>query len=338
MMGDNNMHAFPYSDERAAEVELMDNVNVAPLNLLKQPSQTDHTHKEINEFSVFNMRSNKKIYENLVQCHQRDVKYILALEALLKENGISLPAVDNTLTGTPKKRKYSITGVPLLPNAEYETLKESFAVVAKLAHVDEYEVQYRNVSFWGMVPKTYIPTVGSTLRQMFMGSGPKHRTDILKDLTGRIRAGKMTLVTGPPGCGKSSLLKALSGQLTRGGKTLDGDLLYNGVKASEGKFILPKITDYADERDQHAPTLTVRETIEFAWRVTSNSKHSYGFAKDAEAAEILDTDNESLKKVRDIPVFYNHWHVVTSMFVRSKIFCKSWESQAVLTLMWVMEC
>ncbi|CAM9211888.1 unnamed protein product [Ectocarpus fasciculatus] len=163
--------------------------------------------------------------------------------------------------------------------------------------MDEVEVQYRDLSFWGMVPKTTIPTVGSTFKHMIFGSGPKHRTDILKGLTGRIRPGKMTLLMGPPGCGKSSLLKALAGQLAVGNKTLDGDLTYNGVKSSDGKFVLPKLTDYIDEKDQHAATLTVLETLEFAWRMSSNSKHSYSFAKDAEAAAIMDKDNEKLTKV-----------------------------------------
>lgn len=275
-----------------AEVELADRA-LPDEEVHRKPALAEHQ-----EFSVFNVRSNKKIYNHLVQCHERDAQYITVLEALLKENGIDLPAKLEPAHERP--RKYSTVELPFLPDAEYETLKESFAKIAKLSHIDEYEVQYRGLSFWGMVPKTHIPTVGSVIREIFFGAGPKHRTDILHDLTGRIRPRKMTLIMGPPGCGKSSLLKALAGQLNVGSKTLDGDLLYNGARPDEGKFILPKLTDYADERDQHAATLTVRETLEFAWRVTSNSRHSYAFAKDTEAANIMDLDNDKLTKVRSI--------------------------------------
>jgi ABC-type multidrug transport system ATPase subunit len=56
--------------------------------------------------------------------------------------------------------------------------------------------------------------------------------------------------------GKSSLLKALAGQLHLGGKTFDGAVTFNGDTASSGRFKLPKIADYIDEKDQHAPTLS----------------------------------------------------------------------------------
>jgi ABC-type multidrug transport system ATPase subunit len=53
-----------------------------------------------------------------------------------------------------------------------------------------------------MVAKKAIPTVGTALKNFLLGSGPKERVDILKDLTGRIMPKTMTLLMGPPGCGK----------------------------------------------------------------------------------------------------------------------------------------
>lgn len=54
----------------------------------------------------------------------------------------------------------------------------------------------------GIVPKTHIPTVGSTIKDLLLcGTSPTQRIDILTNLTGRIAPKKMTLVMGPPGSG-----------------------------------------------------------------------------------------------------------------------------------------
>lgn len=98
--------------------------------------------------------------------------------------------------------------------------------------------------------------------------------------------------------GKTTLLKALAGQLNVGGGHLDGDILYNGDSIDCGKYLVGKVATYADEREQHAGTLTVRETMEFAWNMTTCGHHSYGVAKDAAAAEILDKDDKANVKVR----------------------------------------
>lgn len=67
-------------------------------------------------------------------------------------------------------------------------------------HFHPVSIVYENVSFYTMVPdEKKIATVGSTIMKLFCGSGPKHRVDIVKNLSGRIQRGKMTLVMGPPG-------------------------------------------------------------------------------------------------------------------------------------------
>ncbi len=48
---------------------------------------------------------------------------------------------------------------------------------------------------------------------------------------------------------------------------------------------------YSDEKEQHSPTLTVKETLEFAWKMTTGGHHSYGIAKDAESATALDKND-----------------------------------------------
>lgn len=42
--------------------------------------------------------------------------------------------------------------------------------------------------------------------------------------------GRFTLLLGPPGSGKSALLKALSNKLDKGSLRIAGDITYNGHK------------------------------------------------------------------------------------------------------------
>jgi ABC-type multidrug transport system ATPase subunit len=119
---------------------------------------------------------------------------------------------------------------------------------------------------------------------------------------------KCTYVLVPTG--KSTFLKALSNQLNKNSGHLDGDILFNGDPVSSGKYLVGKVASYVDERDQHAATLTVRETFEFAWKVTTGGHHAYGVAKDEEAAEILNRGDKDLVKVNAIPLilllFFRH--------------------------------
>jgi ABC-type multidrug transport system ATPase subunit len=100
--------------------------------------------------------------------------------------------------------------------------------------------------------------------------------------------------------GKTTFLKALAGQLTVGSAHLEGEILYNGDPIDCGKFLVGKVATYADEREQHAGVLTVRETMDFAWQSTTGGHHSYNIAKDAASAAVLDKDDEAFVKVGTI--------------------------------------
>jgi len=89
---------------------------------------------------------------------------------------------------------------------------------------------------------------------------------VLKNLRGVLLPGRLTLLLGPPGSGKSTFLKALSGRVERTRTSvLKGRVTYNGDTAESHRFSLPKVVTFVSQEDCHAPTMTVQETVQFAF-------------------------------------------------------------------------
>ncbi|GLT73870.1 hypothetical protein SLA2020_457000 [Shorea laevis] len=86
---------------------------------------------------------------------------------------------------------------------------------------------------------------------------------ILKDISGIIKPSRLTLLLGPPGCGKTTLLLALAGKLDQSLK-VTGEISYNGYRLDE--FVPRKTSAYISQYDLHIPEMTVRETIDFSAR------------------------------------------------------------------------
>ncbi|KAJ4874890.1 S-adenosyl-L-methionine-dependent methyltransferase protein [Raphanus sativus] len=89
---------------------------------------------------------------------------------------------------------------------------------------------------------------------------------ILNDVSGIINPGRLTLLLGPPGCGKTTLLKVLSGNLDKSLK-VSGEISYNGKRLN--KFVPQKTSAYISQHDLHIAEMTVRETIYFSARCQS---------------------------------------------------------------------
>ncbi|KUF77458.1 ABC transporter G family member 36 [Phytophthora nicotianae] len=88
---------------------------------------------------------------------------------------------------------------------------------------------------------------------------------VLNQVNAVFKPGTLTLVVGQPGSGKSILMKVLSGQLPMGKNiTVEGNISYSGLAWKEVLPKLPQLAAYVPQSDQHFPSLTVQETLEFA--------------------------------------------------------------------------
>ncbi|PPD87106.1 hypothetical protein GOBAR_DD15961 [Gossypium barbadense] len=153
----------------------------------------------------------------------------------------------------------------------HKTRKRLDRVGVKLPTV---EVRYRNLSVEAecdVVHGKPLPTLWNCLLsvlcypavRLFGFKTHRAKISIINNVSGIIKPGRMNLLLGPPGCGKTSLLKALSANLN-GSLKVSGEVSYNGYKLEE--FVPQKTSAYISQDDLHIPELTVRETLDFSAR------------------------------------------------------------------------
>ncbi|RLN94209.1 hypothetical protein BBJ28_00012935, partial [Nothophytophthora sp. Chile5] len=124
-----------------------------------------------------------------------------------------------------------------------------------------------------------LPTVFNAMQKTMSVNGMRSKTHaerrpILRDVSGCVKPGTITLVLGRPGSGKSTLLKALGGQLPFEGDNrvdVDGQVTYNGTLQSDLPAELPRFVGYVGQNDDHFATLTVKETLQFAYEFAGGS-------------------------------------------------------------------
>jgi ABC-type multidrug transport system ATPase subunit/ABC-type multidrug transport system permease subunit len=164
-----------------------------------------------------------------------------SVEAETELQGMDLLLKDGLL-------KWLLQISPLLPAIPPQIVKFKGLTVTKKMKVEAgYDTMFTKVQ--GIVKS---PISRSHVEEMAL----------LKDVTGYIMPGTLTLIMGPPGCGKSTLIRLLAGRLTGPGTALDGSITYNGRNVRDIRC--QRLAAMVSAQDIHLPALTVRETLEFA--------------------------------------------------------------------------
>ncbi|KAE8966232.1 ABC transporter G family member 34, partial [Phytophthora rubi] len=143
------------------------------------------------------------------------------------------------------------------------------------------EVRFRNLELSAEVPQLKsgsleVPTLWTNAQHalgrlcLSKAKRPTVEKKILRGVTGVFKPGRITLVLGQPGSGKSSLMKVLANRFHMAKNiSLDGDIEYNGKERSMVLDMLPRDVAYVNQIDEHYPRMTVQETFEFAHRCCS---------------------------------------------------------------------
>ena len=146
---------------------------------MRVSSQKEFKNDEaiMSKFNIFTLRANQRIYQEVIAKRNSDRNYIEALEAVLRQNNLEFPDLERNVPPPRKNRIGSIDGSP-------EALNDLLMKVKGLQRVYHVQICFKDVGYWTMSQKAHIPTVGTRLKDIFFGHGPKHRVDILKGLTG----------------------------------------------------------------------------------------------------------------------------------------------------------
>nr|BAD29210.1 putative PDR-type ABC transporter 9 [Oryza sativa Japonica Group] len=136
------------------------------------------------------------------------------------------------------------------------------------------EVRYENLN---VEAESYVGSRVTTLTSkqglgnaLHITRKKKQKISILHNVSGIVKPHRMTLLLGPPGSGKTSLLMALAGTLPSTVK-VSGTITYNGHTMDE--FVPQRSAAYVSQHDLHMAELTVRETVSFSAKCQGVGHH-----------------------------------------------------------------
>jgi ATP-binding cassette subfamily G (WHITE) protein 2 (SNQ2) len=126
--------------------------------------------------------------------------------------------------------------------------------------------------------QTFGPDLYKVLSRFIPGlphfGSPGEKRKLIHDFTGVVRDGEMLLVLGRPGSGCSTFLKAIANK-REAFAGVEGEVHYGGISAEEQKKNYRGEVNYNEEDDQHFPTLTVEQTLDFSL-LNKTKKHETG--------------------------------------------------------------
>ncbi|KAE9586977.1 putative xenobiotic-transporting ATPase [Lupinus albus] len=135
----------------------------------------------------------------------------------------------------------------------------------------EVRFEHLNVEAEAHVGSRALPTnfnfcinlLEGSLNDLHLLPSRKKQFTVLHDVSGIIKPRRMTLLLGPPSSGKTTLLLALAGRISKDLK-LSGRVAYNGHGMEE--FVPQRTSAYISQYDLHIGEMTVRETLAFSAR------------------------------------------------------------------------
>ncbi|KAG8380612.1 hypothetical protein BUALT_Bualt06G0033800 [Buddleja alternifolia] len=212
-----------------AAIERLPTYDRTRKGILKQVLEDGKVVREEVDFAKLGKREKKHLMENILQVVEEDnERFLRRLRSRTDRVGIDVPKVE------VRYEHLSVDGDAYAGSRALPTLLNSTLNVIE-----------------GILEKVKIVP------------SKKRAVKILHDVSGIVKPSRMTLLLGPPGAGKTILLKALAGKLEKDLRVC-GRITYCGHEMSE--FIPQRTCSYISQHDLHHGEMTVRETLNFSGR------------------------------------------------------------------------